>query len=42
MHMVSYDSERYTGAQEAMTGYNSIAVLGTLFEVNTQAYPFPF
>jgi len=34
MHMVSYDSERYPDVKDAIFGENSIAVLGTIFQVN--------
>jgi carbonic anhydrase len=36
MHMVSYDTERFTSLGDAVGGYNSLAVLGTLFEVDDE------
>lgn len=39
MHMVSYDAERYTSVEEALSGFNSLAVLGTLFKVVEEDNP---
>jgi len=39
MHVVSYDSERYAEIGEALDGYNSLAVLGVLFEVSEEDNP---
>ncbi|KAK2163399.1 hypothetical protein LSH36_80g04009 [Paralvinella palmiformis] len=39
MHMVSYDSERYPDVKDAIFGENSIAVLGTIFQISDEDNP---
>jgi len=39
MHMVSYDNGRFATLQEALSGFNSLAVLSTLFEISKEDNP---
>lgn len=39
MHMVTFDSERYPEVKEAIFGDNSLAVLGTIFQLSDEDNP---
>lgn len=39
MHVVTYNSERYTNLGDAVKGHNSLAVFGTWYKVRCQNFP---